>query len=811
MNGADRLLRMMGKMMQKIASNGSDIIYGTVADLNPLVISVGDMQIDQNFIVTEQGIINTLYVGESVRMLRTNNGQKYYILKLIESGDEPGVSIVAWLPNVSETGDISWSRSETEIPPLTTNIMGPQGPRGPQGNQGVPGQAATITVGTTTTIDSGNANVTNSGSNTNVVLDFVLVRGAQGNPGTPGSTGPQGPQGEQGIQGIPGPQGDTGPQGVQGEQGPAGPGFAPGGSPGQVIMKASDADYDTVWAFADGDMHTSNYDPDKTIAAYGSIPGWMQQAGPLANLQQRGLVISGGDVSYEQGIAHIEGLAVTQLTSVLNNPNLWGLPLGLAPGSFQRIWGAGDTTGLPAGWGTAAWAGTIVGQTAAGDAFLLITRDNSSPSGNTVELAWKCWNNDGFYWSPWRAIGSNIGSVEVPYSTAYINTINAGTDALQLISTAGAVLMQNTNGYRTYFSGAAFTPHADNAGQIDLGTNSRPWRRGHFSGPVTGGDPELDNQFVTKQYADEHYAAGGDDYLRLASSVAQTVTQRPIFNLGFQVPGGAVNFNGTVQVNGTITVQDPTQPTHVANKRYVDSVAGGNASRPGIVYVGTFTSGHTTEDCDFLCTGTADQTIINQSISSLGTTGSGSTGVVRLLPGYYYLSASIIMNNPGVTLEAAGGLATIQLDTLSTGGSAISVSQNGCTIRGLHIFRNSTGSTGVSINSTTAYNCTVDRVSFYGLTYGVRVFGQRTTIINCDFNLCTTGISIEQYWNKVIGNSFINNTGVNLTANSSATIVGNTFSAATLTNLSTSTDNKIVGNSGIPDQISADDVSVVYP
>lgn len=811
MNGADRLLRMMGKMMQKIASNGSDIIYGTVADLNPLVISVGDMQIDQNFIVTEQGIINTLYVGESVRMLRTNNGQKYYILKLIESGDEPGVSIVAWLPNVSETGDISWSRSETEIPPLTTNIMGPQGPRGPQGNQGVPGQAATITVGTTTTIDSGNANVTNSGSNTNVVLDFVLVRGAQGNPGTPGSTGPQGPQGEQGIQGIPGPQGDTGPQGVQGEQGPAGPGFAPGGSPGQVIMKASDADYDTVWAFADGDMHTSNYDPDKTIAAYGSIPGWMQQAGPLANLQQRGLVISGGDVSYEQGIAHIEGLAVTQLTSVLNNPNLWGLPLGLAPGSFQRIWGAGDTTGLPAGWGTAAWAGTIVGQTAAGDAFLLITRDNSSPSGNTVELAWKCWNNDGFYWSPWRAIGSNIGSVEVPYSTAYINTINAGTDALQLISTTGAVLMQNTNGYRTYFSGAAFTPHADNAGQIDLGTNSRPWRRGHFSGPVTGGDPELDNQFVTKQYADEHYAAGGDDYLRLASSVAQTVTQRPIFNLGFQVPGGSVNFNGTVQVNGTITVQDPTQPTHVANKRYVDSVAGGNSSRPGIVYVGTILAGHTYADCDYLCTGVADQAVINQAI-----TDAGPGGIVYLLSNEssssYNLSAEIRLSTNSATLQGIGTAWVNTQAITSTNVAAITITQAGCKVRNLRINRSDSIAVRAISTSDIATNCIIENNVINGHAVGISINGQRSMILNNDMTNVGVGIIVSQNWIKIIGNSFVSSpTGVHIDSAFSAILVGNTFSASTLINYSTSANTKIIGNAGVRDQISADDVSVVYP
>ncbi len=39
----------------------------------------------------------------------------------------------------------------------------------------------------------------------------------------------------------------SGPQGIQGPTGPAGPGIAAGGTPGQVLSKASATDYDTVW------------------------------------------------------------------------------------------------------------------------------------------------------------------------------------------------------------------------------------------------------------------------------------------------------------------------------------------------------------------------------------------------------------------------------------------------------------------------------------------------------------------------------------------------------------------------------------
>ena len=99
-------------------------------------------------------------------------------------------------------------------------VQGPTGPQGP----------ATITVGTTTTSNSGtNATVTNSGSNQNVILDFVIPRGAtgptgpQGLQGIQGATGPTGPQGLQGIQGATGPTGPQGLQGIQGTTGPTGP------------------------------------------------------------------------------------------------------------------------------------------------------------------------------------------------------------------------------------------------------------------------------------------------------------------------------------------------------------------------------------------------------------------------------------------------------------------------------------------------------------------------------------------------------------------------------------------------------------
>ena len=77
---------------------------------------------------------------------------------------------------------------------------GDKGIQGETGPQGVPGNAATIAVGTVTTGAAGSqAAVNNSGTSSAAVLDFTIPRGDQG---IQGETGPQGPQGIQGVAGY---------------------------------------------------------------------------------------------------------------------------------------------------------------------------------------------------------------------------------------------------------------------------------------------------------------------------------------------------------------------------------------------------------------------------------------------------------------------------------------------------------------------------------------------------------------------------------------------------------------------------------
>lgn len=88
------------------------------------------------------------------------------------------------------------------------------GQDGDPGAKGDPGQAATIQIGTVTTGEPGTAaSVTNSGTANAAVLDFVIPKGAKGDPG----------------------------------ESESGSGLPSGGTTGQVLAKASSADGDAEW------------------------------------------------------------------------------------------------------------------------------------------------------------------------------------------------------------------------------------------------------------------------------------------------------------------------------------------------------------------------------------------------------------------------------------------------------------------------------------------------------------------------------------------------------------------------------------
>lgn len=229
--------------------------------------------------------------------------------------------------------------------PGATGPQGPQGPAGAAGPAGpgvAPGGTAgqvlakktggdydtqwvnmegggtvSVEVASTTTGEPGtDAQVTNSGTATNVQLNFAIPRGdkgdagemgpagpqgdtgpegpqgpkgdtgpegpqglkgdtgpegPQGLKGDTGPEGPQGPKGDTGPEGPQGPKGDTGPEGPQGLPGETGAGVAAGGTAGQVLTKKSGTDYDTEWktpAVTAGELHFTD---EKPIEASGYV------------------------------------------------------------------------------------------------------------------------------------------------------------------------------------------------------------------------------------------------------------------------------------------------------------------------------------------------------------------------------------------------------------------------------------------------------------------------------------------------------------------------------------------------------------
>ena len=108
-------------------------------------------------------------------------------------------------PTVSNVGTATAARFDFGIPKGDTGAQGPKGDTGEQGpkgdtgakgEQGVPGTAATIAVGTVTTLPPGsNATVANVGTASAAQFNFGIPQGATGAKGEKGDTGAKGDTG----------------------------------------------------------------------------------------------------------------------------------------------------------------------------------------------------------------------------------------------------------------------------------------------------------------------------------------------------------------------------------------------------------------------------------------------------------------------------------------------------------------------------------------------------------------------------------------------------------------------------------------
>ena len=97
----------------------------------------------------------------------------------------------------------------------TFNFGIPRGADGKDGADGQDGAAATIAVGTVTTLPAGsNATVTNAGTSQNATFNFGIPQGAKGDPGQDGADGKDGKDGVDGKDGKDGQDGQNGQDGA---------------------------------------------------------------------------------------------------------------------------------------------------------------------------------------------------------------------------------------------------------------------------------------------------------------------------------------------------------------------------------------------------------------------------------------------------------------------------------------------------------------------------------------------------------------------------------------------------------------------
>lgn len=160
----------------------------------------------------------TIGDGTSTSFVITHNfGSRDVVVTVREASAPYGLIITSWEATSTNAITVYF-----ETPPSLNSIrvsvyiavagleVGPTGATGPQGSTGATGQAATISLGTVTTGSAGsNVSITNSGTSSEAIFNFVIPRGDTGATGATGATGPQGPTGATGATGATGPEGGT--------------------------------------------------------------------------------------------------------------------------------------------------------------------------------------------------------------------------------------------------------------------------------------------------------------------------------------------------------------------------------------------------------------------------------------------------------------------------------------------------------------------------------------------------------------------------------------------------------------------------
>jgi hypothetical protein len=239
----------------------------------------------------------------------------------------------------------------------TSTVTGPTGGTGPTGPQGISANALSSPPSSPSVgdvwfdTDTGQAYFYyNDGDSS----QWIEISGAAGPTGPTGATGaasnvtgptgpsggPTGPTGATGpTSTVVGPTGAPGSTGNTGPTGPTGPGLPTGGSIGQIIVKNSATNYDTVWANNNtgfkNQIINGNFRVNQRVYA---------SAGSLAS----------GSYGFDRWKSSTTSSSMT-FTAVVNGQSVT-INSG---GSFQQVI---ERENIPAGTYTLSWTGTATGR-----------------------------------------------------------------------------------------------------------------------------------------------------------------------------------------------------------------------------------------------------------------------------------------------------------------------------------------------------------------------------------------------------------------------------------------------------------------
>lgn len=240
------------------------------------------------------GWCETIVKGTSLYTTKeTPDAMKVWVDEVILAGAN-AVAATKKMPRISDHGTwMMWDEAAGDYVDTGKPSQGEPGPKGDRGPEGDQGHAATVTVGSVTTLPAGSyATVKNSGTDIDVVLDFGIPRGADGAGGSgSGEAGEDGgfyvpevndgiiswspskadmpPVSAADIRGPQGPAGERGPEGPQGSQGVAGPQGIPGDT--RVYVGSDEPPEDAeVWIDPEGAVSGSDL-PAATETGRGAV------------------------------------------------------------------------------------------------------------------------------------------------------------------------------------------------------------------------------------------------------------------------------------------------------------------------------------------------------------------------------------------------------------------------------------------------------------------------------------------------------------------------------------------------------------